>query len=119
MNYDIFYGFFHAKVNGSVLIRIIGMDYDREKQAVIVHFESNLSGIPDSFMMDEKTAALFRPYLINGEILSLKGRCFRIDYSFADYDSENKEQYFDCCKDKKAAVIINSFSEISSDSACF
>lgn len=49
-------------------MKIIDMDYDREKKAFIVHFLSDLSGVPDSFCMDAKTKKLFSPFMDDGQI---------------------------------------------------
>lgn len=115
MDYYIFYSFFNDTIGGSVTVKIIGMDYDRQLQAYIVHFVSDLSCNPDSFLLDDKSQDLFIPFMLDGQIEKLKDRCFQIDYDFEDFDAAHEEQYFDCDEKKQHALLINGMTEVASD----
>lgn len=119
MTYYLFYSFFSDTCGGTVTMKIIDVDYDRENKQFIAHFLSNLSGVPDSFCVDAKTKALLSPFMDDGQIASLKGKCFSIAYDFMSYEQGHEDEFFDWDDDKKIALVIDGVTEVDPESIDF
>ncbi len=100
---------------GETILQLTDLEYNNESQTYIAYYQNPYNTrIKGCFALDSKTMPLFKQYMIDDQILTLKDRYFCFSYDFDDYSKEHKDSFFDCDECKKRGVIVTELSEIDS-----